>query len=63
MEKYLAEKGTKGEFFLKLENIIEGRSKYSDGTYKIHKMIDRNGRKAIFYHLKANLLMWVIVFF
>ena len=26
MEKYLAEKGTKGEFFLKLENVIEGKA-------------------------------------
>ena len=48
MEKYLAEKGTKGEFFLKLENIIEGKSRFDDGVYKIHKMTDRNGRKAIF---------------
>ena len=55
MEKYLAEKGTKGEFFLKLENVIEGKSRFSDGTYTIHKMIDRNGRKAIFYHYKIYL--------
>ena len=53
MEKYLAEKGTKGEFFLKLENVIEGKSRFDDGVYKIHKMIDRNGRKAIFYNYKG----------
>ena len=53
MEKYLAEKGTKGEFFLKLENVIEGKSRFSEGTYKIHKMTDRNGRKAIFYNYKG----------
>ena len=53
MEKYLAEKGTKGEFFLKLENIIEGKSRFDDGSYQIHKMTDRNGRKAIFYNYKG----------
>ena len=53
MEKYLAEKGTKGEFFLKLENVIERTSKFGDGNYKIHNMVDRNGRKAIFYNYKG----------
>ena len=55
MEKeiFLGEAGTKGEFFLKLENVIEGKSRFDDGVYKIHKMTDRNGRKAIFYNYKG----------
>ena len=38
MEKYLAEKGTKGEFFLKLEDVIEGKNRRDGGAYKIHKV-------------------------
>jgi len=47
MDKYLADTGTRKEFFLKLEKHIQGPS------YTIHAMIDRNGRKAMFYNYKS----------
>jgi len=47
MDKYLSDTGTRKEFFLKLEKRIQGPS------YTIHAMIDRNGRKAMFYNYKS----------
>jgi|TARA_Y100000310_G_C20568410_1_gene756747 hypothetical protein len=47
MDKYLADTGTRKEFFLKLEKRILGPS------YTIHTMIDRNNRKAMFYNYKS----------
>ena len=46
-EGYLDKKGTKGEYFLKLENVID------KGEYKVHKLVDRNGLKAMFYNYKG----------
>ena len=50
MEKeiFLGKAGTKGEFFLKLENVI------SKPDYRVHKLIDRKGRKAMFYNYKGD---------
>ena len=47
MDKYLADTGTRKEFFLKLEKRIAGPS------YTIHAMIDRNNRRAMFYNYKS----------
>ena len=46
MEKeiFLGKAGTKGEFFLKLENVI------NKPDYRVHKLVDRKGRKAMFYN-------------
>ena len=43
-ETYLGEVNTKDEFFLKLEYIVE------KDDYKVHKLCDREGRKAMFYN-------------
>ena len=50
MEKeiFLGEAGTKGEFFLKLENVID------KPDYRVHKLVDRKGRKAMFYNYKGD---------
>jgi hypothetical protein len=50
MEKeiFLGEAGTKGEFFLKLENVIK------KPDYMVHKLVDRKGRKAMFYNYKGD---------
>ena len=50
-ETYLGEVNTKDEYFLKLEYIVEKHD------YRVHKLCDREGRKAMFYnytgHTKA----------
>lgn len=43
-ETYLGKVNTKDEFFLKLEYIVE------KDDYKVHKLCDRKGRKAMFYN-------------
>ena len=43
-ETYLGEVNTKDEFFLKLEYIVK------KDDYKVHKLCDREGRKAMFYN-------------
>ena len=43
-ETYLGEVNTKDEFFLKLEYIVK------KDDYKVHKLCDRKGRKAMFYN-------------
>ena len=50
MEKeiFLGKAGTKGEFFLKLENVID------KPDYRVHKLVDRKGRKVMFYHYKGD---------
>ena len=50
MEKeiFLGDAGTKGEFFLKLESVIK------KPDYSVHKLVDRKGRKAMFYHFKCD---------
>ena len=50
MEKeiFLGDKGTKGEFFLKLENVIK------KPDYMVHKLVDRKGRKAMFYNYRGD---------
>ena len=45
-ETYLGEVNTKDEFFLKLEYIVK------KDDYKVHKLCDRKGRKAMFYNYK-----------
>ena len=47
-EAYLGDKNTKGEFFLKLENIIKKHD------YQVHKFVDRKGREAMFYNYKGD---------
>ena len=47
-EVYLGNAGTKGEFFLKLENVIK------KPDYRVHKLVDRKGRKVMFYHYKGD---------
>ena len=47
-EVYLGKAGTKGEFFLKLENVIK------KPDYRVHKLVDRKGRKVMFYHYKGH---------
>ena len=47
-EVYLGKAGTKGEFFLKLENVIK------KPDYRVHKLVDRKGRKVMFYHYKGD---------
>ena len=51
MEKeiFLGETGTKGEYFLKLESVIK------KPDYKVHKLVDRKGRKVMFYHYKGDV--------
>ena len=50
MEKeiFLDNPGSKGEYFLKLEKVID------KGEYRGHKMIDRKGRRAMFYRYKGD---------
>ena len=50
MEKeiFLDNPGSKGEYFLKLEKVID------KGEYRVHKMIDRKGRRAMFYRYKGD---------
>ena len=43
-ETYLGEVNTKDEYFLKLEYIVEKHD------YRVHKLCDREGRKAMFYN-------------
>ena len=43
-ETYLCKVNTNVEFFLKLEYIVE------KDDYKVHKLCDRKGRKAMFYN-------------
>ena len=43
-ETYLGKVNTKDEFFLKLEYIVE------KDDYRVHKLCDRKGRKAMFYN-------------
>ena len=43
-ETYLGEVNTKDEFLLKLEYIVK------KDDYKVHKLCDREGRKAMFYN-------------
>ncbi len=47
MEKFLGEIKTKTELFLKLTKII------SRPAYTMHFMVDRSGRKAMFYNYKG----------
>ena len=47
MEKFLGEIKTKPELFLKLTKRI------SRPDYTMHFMVDRNGRKAMFYNYKG----------
>ena len=48
-DPFLAPKGTRDEFFLKLEKRIE------KPEYTIHFMVDREDRKAMFYNIKGGL--------
>ena len=48
-EPFLAPKGTRDEFFLKLEKRIK------KPEYTMHFMVDREGRKAMFYNIKGGL--------
>jgi len=45
-DPFLAPKGTRDEFFLKLEKRVK------KPEYTIHFMVDREGRKAMFYNIK-----------
>ena len=47
-EFFLGKAGTKGEFFLKLESVIK------KPDYRVHKLVDRKGRKVMFYHYKGD---------
>ena len=47
-EIFLGTAGTKGEYFLKLESVIR------KPDYSVHKLTDRKGRKAMFYHFKGD---------
>ena len=47
-EIFLGKAGTKGEFFLKLESVIK------KPDYRVHKLVDRKGRKVMFYHYKGD---------
>ena len=44
---YLGDPGTKGEFFLKLVSRVD------KGEYVVNKLVDRNGREAMFYRHKG----------
>ena len=46
-EPFLAPKGTRDEFFLKLDKRIK------KPAYTMHFMVDREGRKAMFYISKV----------
>ena len=48
-EPFLAPKGTRDEFFLKLVKRIK------KPEYTMHFMVDREGRKAMFYNIKGGL--------
>jgi len=47
-EVFLGNVGTRGEYFLKLEYIVK------KPDYKMHKLVDRKGRKAMFYNYKGD---------
>ena len=44
---FLGDPGTKGEFFLKLVSRVD------KGEYVVNKLVDRNGREAMFYRHKG----------
>ena len=48
-EPFLAPKGTRDEFFLKLVKRIK------KPEYTMHFMVDREGRKAMFYNIKGGV--------
>ena len=46
---FLANKGTRKDFFLKLVRIDD------KGEYKIHRLVDRTGREAMFYRCSGDV--------
>ena len=46
---FLADKGTRKDFFLKLVRIDD------KGEYKIHRLVDRTGREAMFYRCSGDV--------
>lgn len=48
-ELFLANKGTRKDFFLKLVRIDD------KGEYKIHRLVDRTGREAMFYRCSGDV--------
>ena len=49
MKNYLADTGERKEFFLKLTKRVD------KGEYSIHNLIDREGRKAMFYRCSGDI--------
>jgi len=46
---FLADKGTRKDFFLKVVRID------NKGEYNIHRLIDRTGKEAMFYRCSGNI--------
>jgi|TARA_Y100000310_G_scaffold147569_1_gene146817 hypothetical protein len=54
MNVYLDNVGERKEFFLKLDKRFEKMGHDGD-SYCVHKMIDRHGRKAMFYRCSGDV--------
>ena len=51
---YLDDVGVRKEFFLRLEQRYD-KVGHDGAPYSVHKMVDRNGRKAMFYRYTVRM--------